>query len=89
MLTYIVERLGRSQRMLLAQFVAQITAGQADGSIRAGNPAELATMVLLITQSARSPPAWSRPNCRSSGCTTSSAWRCTEYPRPDPHGEPA
>jgi AcrR family transcriptional regulator len=49
---YIVTRLGRSQRELIANFAKQISAGQADGSIRPGNPVELAAMLLLIGQSA-------------------------------------
>jgi AcrR family transcriptional regulator len=52
LLTYIVDRLGRSQHELVAVFVAYIAAGQADGSIRAGDPNQLATMLLLIVQSA-------------------------------------
>jgi AcrR family transcriptional regulator len=49
---YIVTRLGRSQRELIAHFAKQISAGQRDGSIRPGNPDELAAMLLLIGQSA-------------------------------------
>ena len=52
LLTYIVDRLGRSQHELVAVFTAYIAAGQADGSIRAGDPVQLATMLLLIVQSA-------------------------------------
>lgn len=52
LVTYIVSRIGRSQHELLVSFRTQIAEGQADGSIRAGNPAELAAMVLLIAQSA-------------------------------------
>ena len=48
---YILERLGRSQINLLRVFEAAIASGQADGSIRSGNPAELAATVLLIAQS--------------------------------------
>ena len=51
-LTYVVERLGRSQRALVAAFAAAIRAGQVDGSVRPGDPDQLATMVLLIVQSA-------------------------------------
>lgn len=52
MLTYVFGRLGRNQRQLLDLFVTGIGEGQADGSIRAGDPARLAAMVLLIAQSA-------------------------------------
>ncbi len=50
--TYIVGRLGRSQRELLARFAGAIRAGQAEGSIRAGDPAQIAAMLLLVVQSA-------------------------------------
>lgn len=52
MLTYVFGRLGRNQRTLVELFAAVIGEGQSDGSIRAGDPTRLATMLLLITQSA-------------------------------------
>ena len=52
MLTYVFGRLGRNQRELILLFAALIREGQRDGSIRPGDPDELATMVLLISQSA-------------------------------------
>ncbi|MGW1742214.1 TetR/AcrR family transcriptional regulator [Nocardia sp. NPDC001965] len=52
MLTYVFGRLGRNQRQLLDLFGTGIREGQADGSVRAGEPDRLAAMVLLITQSA-------------------------------------
>ncbi|MFE7531499.1 TetR/AcrR family transcriptional regulator [Kitasatospora sp. NPDC057542] len=51
LLQYVVERLGTSQRGLLEALSAGIEQGQAHGSIRAGEPLELAAMVLLIAQS--------------------------------------
>lgn len=51
LLQYVVERLGASQRGLLEALRAGIERGQASGSIRAGEPLELAAMVLLIAQS--------------------------------------
>ncbi|MEE1822772.1 helix-turn-helix domain containing protein [Streptomyces sp. BE20] len=48
---YVVERLGTSQRGLLEALRAGIAQGQEHGSIRAGDPVELAAMVLLIAQS--------------------------------------
>lgn len=51
MLTYIVDRIGRSQIEILQLFGVWIRTGQSDGSIRAGNPDQLATMLLLIVQS--------------------------------------
>lgn len=49
---YILERLGTSQRAILDRVEALIAAGQRAGVVRAGDPGELAAMVLLITQSA-------------------------------------
>ncbi|MEV7023813.1 helix-turn-helix domain-containing protein [Kitasatospora sp. NPDC093558] len=51
LLEYVVERLGTSQRGLLETLRTGIEQGQAHGSIRAGEPLELAAMVLLIAQS--------------------------------------
>ncbi|MEV5648467.1 TetR/AcrR family transcriptional regulator [Nocardia sp. NPDC052254] len=51
MLTYVFGRLGRNQRQLIEVFSAVIREGQRDGSIRAGDPDQLATMLLLISQS--------------------------------------
>ncbi|WP_380280795.1 TetR/AcrR family transcriptional regulator [Kitasatospora purpeofusca] len=48
---YVVDRLGTSQRGLLEALRAGIAEGQRHGSIRAGEPLELAAMVLLIAQS--------------------------------------
>ncbi|WP_371494234.1 TetR/AcrR family transcriptional regulator [Kitasatospora sp. NBC_00374] len=48
---YVVERLGTSQRGLLDALREAVERGQRHGSIRAGEPAELAAMVLLIAQS--------------------------------------
>ncbi|WP_416383028.1 TetR/AcrR family transcriptional regulator [Nocardia flavorosea] len=52
MLTYVFGRLGRNQRELLDLFGTGIREGQADGSVRPGDPAQLAAMLLLIAQSA-------------------------------------
>ncbi|MFE3190489.1 TetR/AcrR family transcriptional regulator [Nocardia sp. NPDC059240] len=52
MLTYVFERLGRNQRALIDLFAAAIREGQADNSIRPGDPEHLAAMLLLIAQSA-------------------------------------
>ncbi|GAA1393296.1 TetR/AcrR family transcriptional regulator [Kitasatospora putterlickiae] len=48
---YVVDRLGASQRGLLEALRAGIVQGQRHGSIRAGEPVELAAMALLIAQS--------------------------------------
>ncbi|WP_327096236.1 TetR/AcrR family transcriptional regulator [Nocardia vinacea] len=52
MLTYVFGRLGRNQRALIELFSAGIREGHRDGTIRAGDPEEMATMLLLIAQSA-------------------------------------
>ena len=50
-MTYITERLGTSQQVLIDAAASEIEAAQRDGSVRAGDPRQLAAMVLLITQS--------------------------------------
>ncbi|WUD58956.1 TetR/AcrR family transcriptional regulator [Nocardia sp. NBC_00511] len=52
MLTYVFERLGRNQRALITLFADAIREGQGDGSVRAGDPEQMAAMLLLIAQSA-------------------------------------
>ncbi|OBK49795.1 TetR/AcrR family transcriptional regulator [Mycobacterium kubicae] len=48
---YITERLGTSQQFLIAGLAARLQVAQESGSVRAGDPHQLATMVLLIAQS--------------------------------------
>ncbi|HUO39846.1 MAG TPA: helix-turn-helix domain-containing protein [Mycobacterium sp.] len=50
-MVYITQRLGTSQRVLIDAVADELRAAQRDGSVRAGNPRQLAAMVLLITQS--------------------------------------
>ena len=50
-IVYITERLGTSQQLLIDAAATEIEAAQRDGSVRAGDPRQLAAMVLLITQS--------------------------------------
>lgn len=52
MLTYVFERLGRNQRALITLFADAVREGQLDGSVRAGDPEQLGTMLLLMAQSA-------------------------------------
>lgn len=52
LLTYTFDRLGSSQHEILAVFETAIRQGQDDGSIREGDPAEIAATMLLVTQSA-------------------------------------
>ncbi|OBK27391.1 transcriptional regulator [Mycobacterium asiaticum] len=48
---YITERLGTSQLFLIEGLAARLELAQQAGSIRAGDPRQLATMILLIAQS--------------------------------------
>ncbi len=48
---YLLDRLGASQHAALDFLEGQIRAGRADGSIRSGDPAELAPMIMLVVQS--------------------------------------
>ncbi|WP_430332144.1 TetR/AcrR family transcriptional regulator [Rhodococcus sp. ACT016] len=52
LMTYIVDRLGTSQRAIVERVSQAVAAGQVDGSVRVGDPVHIATMVLLIAQSA-------------------------------------
>ncbi|WP_258341330.1 TetR/AcrR family transcriptional regulator [Saccharopolyspora gregorii] len=52
LITYVFDRLGTSQHHILDVLTHAIRHGQQDGSIRAGDPDELAAMVLLQVQSA-------------------------------------
>ena len=51
-ITYITNRLGTSQQILVDALAEAIKAGQSEGSIRAGDARQMAAMCLLITQSA-------------------------------------
>lgn len=67
---YTLQRVGSSQRMILEWLAAAIGAAQTGGSVRVGEPHEMAVMLLLIAQSAVlshgtvseliSEPAWQR-----------------------------
>lgn len=50
--TYTFQRLGTSQRALIDIIASALEQGQATGTIRAGDPRQLAAMVLLTVQSA-------------------------------------
>ncbi|WP_042939726.1 TetR/AcrR family transcriptional regulator [Rhodococcus sp. AW25M09] len=50
--TYILHRLGTSQSLIIEALTGLIVAGQRDSTVRAGDPAVLATLVLLMVQSA-------------------------------------
>ncbi|QUR68053.1 TetR/AcrR family transcriptional regulator [Mycobacterium spongiae] len=48
---YLTERLGTSQLFLIEGLASRLEVAQRNGSVRSGNPRQLATMVLLIAQS--------------------------------------
>lgn len=50
-MVYITERLGTSQQILIDALAGEIELAQDEGSVRAGEPCQLAAMCLLITQS--------------------------------------
>lgn len=50
-MVYIAERLGTSQQILIDMVAAELKLAQEEGSVRSGEPRELAAMCLLITQS--------------------------------------
>ena len=50
-MVYIAERLGTSQQILIDAVAADLKLAQEEGSVRSGDPRQLAAMCLLITQS--------------------------------------
>jgi hypothetical protein len=48
---YITQRLGTSQHMLIDALATRLRIAQRTGSVRAGDPVQMAAMVLLIAQS--------------------------------------
>ena len=50
-MVYITQRLGTSQQVLIDAVARELKMAQRDGSVRKGDPRQLAAMVLLITQS--------------------------------------
>lgn len=51
-MVYIAQRMGTSQQILLEVLAGALATAQADGSVRPGDPNQLAAMCLLIVQSA-------------------------------------
>lgn len=50
-MVYITERLGTSQQILIDALAGELKLAQDEGSVRSGEPRQLAAMCLLITQS--------------------------------------
>ena len=51
LMPYVVDRMGSTQRIAAAGLEREIELGQAEGSVRAGDPALIAQVLMLITQS--------------------------------------
>ncbi|WP_370071058.1 TetR/AcrR family transcriptional regulator [Mycobacterium sp. MAA66] len=51
-MVYIAQRMGTSQQILLEVVAEELSTAQRDGSVRVGDPRQLAAMCLLIVQSA-------------------------------------
>ncbi|MGB8407963.1 MAG: helix-turn-helix domain-containing protein [Mycobacterium sp.] len=51
-MVYIAQRMGTSQQILLEVVAEELSTAQRDGSVRIGDPRQLAAMCLLIVQSA-------------------------------------
>jgi AcrR family transcriptional regulator len=51
LMPYVLQRMGGTQRHALALIEHDVSEGQADGSVRAGDPRAMAQALLLVTQS--------------------------------------
>jgi AcrR family transcriptional regulator len=51
LLPYVLDRMGETQRAAVTMISGDVSAGQADGSIRAGDTRAIAQALLLVTQS--------------------------------------
>ncbi|HEY0228133.1 MAG TPA: TetR/AcrR family transcriptional regulator [Mycobacterium sp.] len=77
--TYITERLGASQQMLIDALAERLRAAQRHGSVRAGNPLQMATMVLLIAQSTIQSEQIVRPILDADALATELAYSLNGY----------
>jgi AcrR family transcriptional regulator len=76
---YITERLGASQQMLIDALAERLRAAQGHGSVRAGNPLQMATMVLLIAQSTIQSEQIVRPILDADALATELAYSLNGY----------
>ncbi len=76
---YITERLGASQQMLIDALAERLRVAQRHGSVRAGDPLQMATMVLLITQSTIQSERIVRPILDSDALATELAYSLNGY----------
>jgi AcrR family transcriptional regulator len=77
--TYITERLGASQQMLIDALAERLRAAQRHGSVRAGDPLQMATMVLLIAQSTIQSEQIVRPILDADALATELAYSLNGY----------
>ncbi len=76
---YITERLGTSQLFLIDGLAARLEVAQQTGTVRAGDPRQLATMVLLIAQSTIQSAAIVAPILDSSALATELTYSLNGY----------
>jgi AcrR family transcriptional regulator len=76
---YITERLGSSQQMLIEALATRLRVAQRHGSVRAGDPRQLATMVLLIAQSSIQSAQIVRPILDADALATELAYSLNGY----------
>jgi AcrR family transcriptional regulator len=76
---YITERLGSSQQMLIEALADRLRAAQRHGSVRAGDPRQMAAMVLLIAQSTIQSEQIVRPILDADALATELAYSLNGY----------
>jgi AcrR family transcriptional regulator len=76
---YITERLGSSQQMLIDALVDRLRVAQRNGSVRAGDPRQMAAMVLLIAQSTIQSERIVRPILDADALATELAYSLNGY----------
>lgn len=81
-MVYIAERLGTSQQILIDAVAGELKLAQEGGSVRAGDPRQLATMCLLITQSAIQSAQMVEPILDPDALTTELAHSLNGYLKP-------
>lgn len=79
--TYITERLGTSQQILIDTLADRLRMAQAHGSVRVGDPRQMAAMVLLIAQSTIVSERIVRPLFDADGLATELAYSLDGYLR--------
>jgi AcrR family transcriptional regulator len=81
-MVYIAERLGTSQQILIDAVAGEIKLAQEDGSVRAGDARQLATMCLLITQSTIQSAQMVEPILDADALATELAYSLNGYLKP-------